>query len=111
MPGRSCGRWLAPLGRAAELSDDGNLYVRLGQVHIQREEWGDAAQMLRRALDKGDLRDQGNAVLLVGIALYNDSKSAEARRYFARARKYEDTRVEADRWITHIARENGSRAS
>jgi tetratricopeptide (TPR) repeat protein len=107
---REFDRSIPPLQAAADLSDDGNLYVRLGQVHMQREQWGEAAQMLQKALDKGDLRNEGNAVLLVGIALYNDSKATQARRYFARARQFEDTRDEADRWITHIARENGSQS-
>ena len=107
---REYDRSLPPLERAAELADDGNLYVRLGQVQMQREEWSEAAQMLRKALDKGDLKNQGNAVLLLGIALYNDSKAAQARRYFTEARQFEATRVEADRWIGHLARENGSQS-
>ena len=77
---------------------------------MQREEWSEATQMLRKALDKGDLKNQGNAVLLLGIALYNDSKAAQARRYLGRARQFEDTRAEADRWISHLARESGSQS-
>jgi tetratricopeptide (TPR) repeat protein len=107
---REFDRSLPPLKKAAELADDGNLYVRLGQVQMQREEWSEAARMLRKALDKGDLGDPGNAALLLGIALYNDSKEEEARRYFARAREFEDTRAEADRWISHLARERASRS-
>ena len=107
---REYDRSLPPLQRAAELADDGNLYVRLGQVQMQREEWSEATLMLRKALDKGDLKDQGNAVLLLGIALYNDSKAAQARRYFTRARQFEATRAEAERWISHLARESGSQS-
>jgi tetratricopeptide (TPR) repeat protein len=107
---REFDRALPPLKKAAELSDDGNLYVRLGQVHLQREQWEEAARNLQKALDKGDLRNEGNAMLLAGIALYNDSKAAQAKRYFARARKFDATRAEADRWIDHIARENGSQS-
>jgi tetratricopeptide (TPR) repeat protein len=107
---REYDRSLPPLQRAAELADDGNLYVRLGQVQMQREEWSEAARMLRKAVDKGDLKNQGNAVLLLGIALYNDSKAAQARRYFGRARQFEATRAEADRWISHLARESGSQS-
>ncbi len=99
---------LAPLEKAAELSEDGNLFVRLGQVHMQREEWSQAAELLGRALDKGGLDDPANATLLLGISYYNDASVGRARSFFQKARGHESTRAEADRWITHIERELGS---
>ena len=98
---------LPPLAKAAELSEDGNLYARLGQVHLQREEWSQASQALSRALEKGGLRNQGNAVLLLGIASYNDAQVAAAQRYFAQAREFDNTRAAAENWIAHIDRELG----
>jgi tetratricopeptide (TPR) repeat protein len=99
---------LPPLRKAAELSDEGNLYARLGQVHLQREEWSEAAAALTKALEKGSLRNTGNAVLLLGIASYNDSQIVTAKRYFARAREYDNTRTAAENWIQHIDREQAS---
>jgi tetratricopeptide (TPR) repeat protein len=96
---------LPPLRKAAELSDEGNLYSRLGQVHLQREEWREAAVALTKALEKGNLRNTGNAVLLLGIASYNDQKVETAKRYFAQAKQYENTRTAAENWILHIERE------
>jgi tetratricopeptide (TPR) repeat protein len=96
---------LPPLRKAAELSDEGNLYARLGQVHLQREEWSEAAEALTKALEKGNLRNTGNAVLLLGIASYNDSQIATAKRYFAKAREYDNTRTAAENWLQHIDRE------
>ncbi|MCH7598977.1 MAG: hypothetical protein IH973_04400 [Myxococcales bacterium] len=95
-------RSLEPLRLAAELSEDGNLYVRLGQVHMQREAWPEAAVLLSQAVAKGSLDNPGNADLLLGIAYYNDASLQSARSSFGRARKYDATRAEADRWITHI---------
>jgi tetratricopeptide (TPR) repeat protein len=99
---------LEPLATAASLSDDGDLYVRLGQVYIQREEWEPAVGALRQALDKGGLRDEGDAHLLIGIARYNQKQIEAARASFARARNEEKTRQAADRWLQHIAREEQS---
>lgn len=96
---------LPPYRKAAELSEDGNLYARLGQVHLQREEWSEAAAALTKALEKGNLRNMGNVVLLLGIASYNDSQIATAKRYFARAREYDNTRTAAENWLQHIDRE------
>ncbi|MBW2274295.1 MAG: hypothetical protein JRG96_13560 [Deltaproteobacteria bacterium] len=53
-----------PLERAAELAEDGRLYVRLAQVHIQREDWSDAQRALRLGIDKG-LEQPGEAYLLM----------------------------------------------
>jgi tetratricopeptide (TPR) repeat protein len=107
---REYDRSLAPLRKAAELSQDGNLYVRLGQVQMQREAWSEAAELLQKAVAKGGLEDPGNAELLLGISYYNDARIARARSSFVRARRHDSTREEADRWITHLAAEGNPQA-
>jgi tetratricopeptide (TPR) repeat protein len=102
---REYDRSLPPLQKAAALSDDGNLFVRLGQVHLQREEWSQAADQLRRAIEKAGLENPGNAELLLGIAYYNDRRVGQARSSFMRARQHESTRAKAQNWITHIESE------
>lgn len=96
---------LGPLQKAADLSENGNLYVRLGQVHMHREEWSDAVRLFQKAVARGDLKEPGNAHLLLGISHYNVESVARARASFARARKYEPSRRQADLWIDHIERE------
>ena len=98
-------RSLLPLQTAAELSEDGDLYVRLGQVYLQREQWGQAAKPLQMAVKKGGLRDPGNAQLLLGIAYYNGERVSQALSSFVRARQHDSTRSAADNWILHIERE------
>lgn len=105
---REYDRALPPLQRAADLSDSGTFYVRLGQVYMQREEWDRASEFLRKALDKGDLAEkQGSAQVLLGIALYNAGELVAARATFERARGFDKNRAEADRWIEHISKELG----
>jgi tetratricopeptide (TPR) repeat protein len=104
-------RALDPLRRAAKLSEDGNLYVRLGQVHMQREAWSEASALLEKAIEKGGLKDPGNAELLLGIAYYNGAQVARARSSFLRARQHDSTRNEANRWITHLDTEGNAAAS
>ena len=100
-------RSLDPLRTAAELSDDGNLYVRLGQVNMQREAWNEAWVLLEKAVDKGGLKDPGNVDLLLGIAYYNDAHVARARSSFVRASRHDSTRKSASRWLTHLDTEGG----
>ncbi len=102
---REYDRSLEPLRKAAAMSEDGNLYLRLGQVYMQREEWKTAVDMLQKAIEGGGLKNPGNAQLLLGICYYNDQRIAKARSQFGRARKHESTRAAADQWITHIERE------
>jgi tetratricopeptide (TPR) repeat protein len=96
---------LPPLQTAAELSDDGDLYVRLGQVYLQRELWSKAAKPLQMAVEKGGLKDPGNAQLLLGIAYYNGERVGQALSSFVRARQHDSTRTAADNWISHIEKE------
>jgi tetratricopeptide (TPR) repeat protein len=96
---------VAPLEMAAQLADKGDTFVRLAQVHIQREKWAAAITALESALGKGQLTSPGEAHLLMGIARYSRRQPRQAIPAFRRAREYEATRGEADNWLTHIDRE------
>jgi tetratricopeptide (TPR) repeat protein len=105
---REYDRSLQPLEKAAELSKRGNLYVRLAQLYMQREDWKSATGALQRALEKGGLEDRGNAELLLGICYYNDRRVEQARDSFARARQHAATRDAAQRWIRYLEGESGA---
>lgn len=108
---REYARALPPLKRAAAIADDGALYVRLGQVLVQRESWSEAVAALTKALGKGGLEDEGRAKLLLAIALYSDGRLGEARAWFTRAAQHESTHDEGTAWIGHIDREAPPRSS
>jgi tetratricopeptide (TPR) repeat protein len=96
---------IPPLRRAADLAASGDLYVRLGEVQMQREDWQGAIEALRRGLEKGGLKDPGNAQLLLGIASYSQKKPQEARSWFQRAREHGKTRAQAEGWLRHLEQE------
>ncbi|MDN5850336.1 MAG: tetratricopeptide repeat protein [Nitrococcus sp.] len=93
---------IAPLRQAAELSDDGNLYVRLAEVQLQQGDWKGVASAVRNAIDKGDLDDSAHAQLMMGIALFKREELAQARKWFARAARDEDYRDNATAYINAI---------
>jgi tetratricopeptide (TPR) repeat protein len=97
-----------PLAKAAELHPNGDLYVRLAEVLMTREKWPAAQDALQHAIDKGNLKDTGNAKLLMGIALYSQKKSQEALKWFQQAREYPAQRKGADSWVQHISAEQGA---
>jgi tetratricopeptide (TPR) repeat protein len=96
---------VVPLQRAAELSGDGEIYVRLAQVQLQREKWTEAESALQRALQKGGLQNLGTAQLLMGIVYYSQSRPHEALSWFGQATQHELTREEAQNWVKYIERE------
>jgi tetratricopeptide (TPR) repeat protein len=93
---------LAPLQRAAELAATGDLWVRLGEVHVQRDDWTGAITAVERGVAKGQLKDPGNAQLMLGIAHYNKKEYSAARPFFERARQSERHRQLADSYIKAI---------
>ncbi|MBW2291563.1 MAG: tetratricopeptide repeat protein [Deltaproteobacteria bacterium] len=96
---------LPPLTLAAESAEDGNLYLRLGQVFLQREDWNTAAKRFEDAIQKGGLKRPGQAQLLLGIAYYNDAQVFRAKSSFIQAANHEKTREQAELWITHLETE------
>lgn len=105
---REYDRALSPLKTAAELADDGEMYLRVGQVHVQREEWQEAVDAIEKGLEKGGLSVPGHAYLLIGIAQYNQKKMNSARAAFVRARSDEQAKKTAEIWLKHIDREVAS---
>jgi tetratricopeptide (TPR) repeat protein len=93
---------IPPLTRAAELAQSGDLFVRLGEVQVNREDWGAAQAALQRGIDKGQLKDTAGAQLMMGIALFNQDKLADATTWFQRARSVERYRDNATAYLQLI---------
>jgi len=94
---------LPPLSRAAELASNGDEFVRLAEVQLQRADWPAMQAALERALGKGQLKDAANAHLLLGLALLNQHKLTDARPWFERALQSEKTRQNARSYLQLIA--------
>jgi tetratricopeptide (TPR) repeat protein len=93
---------IPPLQRAAELSATGDLFVRLGEVQVQREDWDAAITAIERGVQKGQLKDPGSAQLMLGIAHYSQKDYTAARPFFERARQSERHRQVADSYLQAI---------
>jgi len=93
---------IPPLTRAAEMASSGDAFVRLGEVQVQREDWPAAIAAIQRGVDKGQLKDPGNAQLMLGIAHYSQKEFAAARPFFERARQSDKHRQIADSYLQAI---------
>jgi tetratricopeptide (TPR) repeat protein len=93
---------IPPLRRAAELSRDGELYVRLAQSHINLEEWDQAAEAIETGLRLGGITREDTANILLGMALFNQKKLSLARNAFERALGDQRSRRTAQQWIAYV---------
>lgn len=88
--------------RAFEMSGNGDMSVRIGEIQLQRNEWAGAEQALRAGLAKGGLKDTHNSELLLGIALFNQNKFDEARGAFDNASRSAEHRPTARGYLQLI---------
>lgn len=91
------------LQQAARLSDDGELYVRLGNSHLNLGEYDECVSAVREGIDKGGLGDDASdAQISLGMCLYNLKRYQDAISAFERAARSEGSRRLANQWIDVI---------
>jgi len=95
--------------KAAELAKNGELYVRLSQIYLEEEEWVNARKALELAIEKGDLKDPGNAQLLLGITHFNEKHYDSAKKAFQLALRSDKVSGSARSWLEHVDREIAAR--
>jgi tetratricopeptide (TPR) repeat protein len=108
---REHARAIPVLREAAQLSEDGELFFRLGQALLADEKYAEAEQALASALDKGGLEDAktAEAWILLGTARFNQAEPGdreqrqEADEAFERAQRFASTRRQAADWRNYIA--------
>jgi tetratricopeptide (TPR) repeat protein len=104
---REFDRALIPLQTGAELSEKGNLYARLGQLYLEREQWVEAAEALNSAIERGGLSDEGTTHLLLAISYYHQKKYSNSTRHLKAARlsENETVRKSAGQWMLLVERD------
>ena len=93
---------IPPLAQAADLTNDGELYVRLAQSHLNLENWEEAAQAVRKGLQAGGVNRNDTANIMLGMALFNQEKFSEARTAFERASRDDRSRRAAQQWMAYV---------
>lgn len=93
---------IPPLQKAAAMGNEGELYIRLAQSHINLEQWGEAAEAAKKGLAKGDLKRKDTANIMYGMALFNQKKLEQARKAFQAAAKDKRSTRAAGQWIKYV---------
>ncbi len=93
---------IPPLERAAKISEDGELYIRLAQSHINLEQWKEAAAAARQGIKAGGLKRSDQANIMLGMALFNQKLLEQARTAFEAASRDKRSARAAGQWINYV---------
>ncbi|WP_457934749.1 hypothetical protein LOS73_07200 [Pseudoalteromonas sp. SCSIO 43210] len=91
--------------KAADLSSSGKYDQRLAEVYVNTEQFEEAADAARKALDKGDLDFESNAFVALGMAQYNLQNFDASILAFEQAQKHKKSQRLAQQWIKYVKRE------
>jgi tetratricopeptide (TPR) repeat protein len=96
---------------AAKLSATGELYAQLGQMYLNADNWEQAIAASEQALEKGGLRNEGMAHLVLGMAQFNVGEYNEALNQLAKAQQHDGSRGMAKQWSKFVEGERKQYAS
>jgi len=90
---------------AAKQSKDGQYDLRLAEVYINLEQYGDAGNAAMTALEKGGLAFESNAYVALGMAQYNLQNFDASILAFEQAEKHKKSQHLAEQWLKYVKRE------
>jgi tetratricopeptide (TPR) repeat protein len=94
--------------KAASLSEEGELYARLGSVYLDGDQHQKAIDSVDKGIKKGGVKRPDQAHMVAGMAYFNLGDYNGARKAFRQAAKVaKDERSEdmAGQWLKYIASE------
>lgn len=90
--------------RAAEVSDKGELWKRLGHIYIEDEQWKSAMEALVKAKQKG-VKEPGDLAFLTGVVAVELKQWKVAEAALREAMNHEKTAKVATQWLAHLQAE------
>jgi len=93
------------MAEAAEKSDAGELYCRLGNVYLDNDQFQKAVDANTKGLNRGGVKRPDNCQLVLGMAYFNLDKYDSARKAFKEAAKDERSEKYAKQWMQYMDNE------
>ncbi|MFV0276675.1 MAG: tetratricopeptide repeat protein [Parahaliea sp.] len=87
---------------AADKSDGGELYARLGNVYLDGEQYDKAIDAITKGLQRGGIKRPDNAQLVLGMAYFEKKQYTNARRAFQAAGRDKRSVKFAEQWIKYL---------
>jgi len=95
-------RAIPAMTRAAGLADDGEIDLRLAQSYQNLARYDECTETARTAIDKGDLRREDQAYMILGACLFELKRYPAARTAFQTAAEDNRSRASARSWIEYV---------
>jgi tetratricopeptide (TPR) repeat protein len=95
-------RALPVLRQLSEMNQDGQTALVLAEAHYQLNQWEPAAQAFQTALNRGGLRQPGEAWVLLGTARFNLDDNQGALAAFREGARFASSRSQANGWIQFV---------
>ena len=102
---REVAKSIPMMEKAAAKSDEGELYVRLGNVYLDGDQFAKAADSVNKGLKKGGVKRPDQARLVLGMAYFNLGEYNKARKAFRDAGKDDRSKKYAKQWIAYVSSE------
>ncbi|MGI9291711.1 MAG: hypothetical protein ACR2QG_10600 [Gammaproteobacteria bacterium] len=93
------------LEEAAKLSEDGELFSRLAQSHLNLNDFKSCITASEKALQKGKLKNTGNTYLVLGMCQFEAKQLSNAKATFRNALRYEKVAKNAKSWVDYVTSE------
>ena len=88
--------------KAAARSSKGELYVRLGNVYLDNDQFKQSITAINKGLSRGGVKRPDTARLVLGMAYFNNEQYEKAREAFIAAGRDERSVAYADQWIGYM---------
>ena len=99
------------LQKAAEIADNGKFDEKLAQAYLNLEQWRQAIASAEKALERGQLNQEANMYLVLGMAQFNLQNYDEAivalQSASEQAAKAGKSQKMAKQWLAYVKREKG----
>ncbi len=109
---REVAKSIPMMEKAAAKSEEGELYVRLGNVYLDGDQFSKSADSIIKGLNKGGVKRPDQARLALGMAYFNLGDYDEARKAFraagkdgARRKEWQRSQEMAKQWIAYVTSE------
>lgn len=99
---REVDKGIEVLSDAVTTINDPELYFRLGQLYVEKEDWGEAIKTLNQVTKVKDYKDIADAYLLLGIAALQGKEMVISYQALNNALKYDATREQAQQWMAEL---------
>ena len=93
------------LVQAANLNGDGELFVRLGNSHLNLANYDECVSAIESGLERGGIRSPDYAYISLGMCLYNVGHYREAIEAFEEAARSNRSTRTASQWIRVVRSE------